>query len=250
MKSYVLLVVALTFTFGAAHAQTDASSVLRDPEMRQQILHAIVGDHELMMGLIGEVKKSDHAKMMIEHLLSVAAEPTDSEDHANANGKVDTRSALSPYAGKETRKIKALSTEDIKGYLDGEGRGAAMAAELNHYPGPRHALAVESALELSSNQTKAIKDIYDAMHAQAVELGREIVRKEEQLDRLFAGGQIDEPRLKSSVTEIARLQGDLRATHLRAHLATKKVLSAEQVKKYDELRGYGAPGADHPADMH
>jgi hypothetical protein len=45
------------------------------------------------------------------------------------------QSGHSPYAGQEKREIKALSAEDIEGYLTGQGMGFAKAAELNHYPG-------------------------------------------------------------------------------------------------------------------
>jgi hypothetical protein len=43
----------------------------------------------------------------------------------------------SPYSGQETREIKALSRDEISGYLSGDGMGFAKAAELNHYPGPK-----------------------------------------------------------------------------------------------------------------
>ena len=52
-----------------------------------------------------------------------------------------------PYAGLETREIKALSPEQIEDLLAGEGMGYALAAELNHYPGPRHVLALAAELQ-------------------------------------------------------------------------------------------------------
>jgi hypothetical protein len=39
------------------------------------------------------------------------------------------QSGHSPYAGQEKREIKALSHEDIEGYLAGEGMGFAKAGE-------------------------------------------------------------------------------------------------------------------------
>jgi hypothetical protein len=39
----------------------------------------------------------------------------------------------SPYVGQEGRKIKALSEEEVQGYLSGSGMGLAKAAELNHW---------------------------------------------------------------------------------------------------------------------
>jgi hypothetical protein len=41
------------------------------------------------------------------------------------------------------------------------------------------------------------------------------------------------------------MQGELRTVHLRAHLEMSRVLSTEQIKKYDELRGYAGKGASH-----
>lgn len=45
----------------------------------------------------------------------------------------------SPYAGLPAREIKALSPEEIADLAAGRGMGLALAAELNGYPGPRHA---------------------------------------------------------------------------------------------------------------
>jgi Spy/CpxP family protein refolding chaperone len=48
-----------------------------------------------------------------------------------------------------------------------------------------------------------------------------------------------------------QLQGELRVTHLTAHLEMKKILSPQQVAKYDELRGYGKDKqVEHPHGKH
>jgi hypothetical protein len=47
-----------------------------------------------------------------------------------------TSLAQSPYAGMQTRPIKALSAEQVADLKAGRGMGLAMAAELNGYPGP------------------------------------------------------------------------------------------------------------------
>ncbi len=41
--------------------------------------------------------------------------------------------AASPYAGQESREIKALSPEEISSLLSGKGMGFAKAAELNGF---------------------------------------------------------------------------------------------------------------------
>lgn len=144
-----------------------------------------------------------------------------------------------PYSGQELRTIKALSEDDVRAYLEGQGMGFAKAAELNRYPGPKHVLELMDALALSVEQGAAVKRSFDAMKATAVTLGRAIVEKETALDGLFARGEIDAKTLQAAVGEIARLQGELRAAHLAAHLETRELLSPQQIARYDELRGYG-----------
>jgi hypothetical protein len=58
----------------------------------------------------------------------------------------------SPYAGEQTREIKALSKEDIDELLRGGGWGLAKSAELNGMPGPTHVLDMAAELDLSAEQ--------------------------------------------------------------------------------------------------
>ena len=150
-----------------------------------------------------------------------------------------SQTANTPYAGQESRQIKSLSEAEVQAYLTGRGMGLAKPAELNSYPGPMHALELAEQLHLSEAQRAELQKVFEAMRAGAVRLGKLVVEKEEALNRLFAEGRASADNVQTAVGEIARLQGELRAVHLRAHLDTKRVLSPHQVKKYDELRGYG-----------
>jgi Spy/CpxP family protein refolding chaperone len=146
----------------------------------------------------------------------------------------------SPYMGQETRDIKALSPQDIDDYLHGRGLGYAKAAELNHYPGPRHVLELANELALTPEQLRQTRAIFETMHAQAVELGKQLVDKEQALDRQFANGSIDAVSLHALVSDIGVLQANIRYAHLVAHLEQKALLTTHQVQLYDQLRGYGA----------
>ena len=146
--------------------------------------------------------------------------------------------AMSPYAGKEGSEVKALTAEEMKAYREGTGMGLARPAELNHYPGPRHALDMAAELGLTDAQTARLKAVFDRMHAEAVALGGKIIEKEKALDSRFASGSIDEKTLRGLTSDIAAIQAELRAAHLKAHLETKRILTADQVARYDELRGY------------
>ncbi len=147
--------------------------------------------------------------------------------------------AASPYAGEDARPVKALSEDDVKALLAGDGHGYAKAAELNHYPGPSHALAMADALELNREQREVVEQARAAMKAEAIRLGRMLVDAEADLDALFASGEADAERVGALVREIGRIESDLRTAHLVAHLTTRDTLTAHQVNKYDEIRGYG-----------
>jgi Spy/CpxP family protein refolding chaperone len=142
------------------------------------------------------------------------------------------------YAGEERREIKSLSAEEIDALLNGQGMGLAKAAELNHYPGPRHVLELAAELRLTPEQRTRAQASFERMRGEGVRLGRRIVERERELDAMFAKGEIDASRLQAATAGIARLQGDLRAAHLAAHLDMRRILSPQQIAKYDELRGY------------
>jgi len=76
------------------------------------------------------------------------------------------------------------------------------------------------------------------MHTRAVALGRQYVESERDIDRGFAEGKIDEGRLRELVGAVERLRSELRFVHLRAHLQTTALLTPEQIRRYDALRGY------------
>lgn len=154
----------------------------------------------------------------------------------------------SPYRGLESREVKALSEQQIAGYLGGKGMGLALAGELNGYPGPKHVLDLASSLELSSTQRSEVQRIFETMQSEAIALGRRIVAAETSLESAFSDGSIDPELLRKSTEEIGVLQGRLRAVHLQAHLETKAILSSAQVQKYVELRGYDPDDPDDHND--
>ena len=151
---------------------------------------------------------------------------------------------VSPYAGQESRAIKARSAQEIEDLLAGRGMGLAKAAELNRYPGPRHVLELADQLVLSAAQRAETEQIFEAMQAEASRLGAEIVAAERALDARFAAGTITAPELEQLLDELGTLEGRLRMVHLRAHLAQRDVLTPAQRQQYEVLRGYeGAPSA-------
>jgi Spy/CpxP family protein refolding chaperone len=156
----------------------------------------------------------------------------------------------SPYAGQEQRALKSLSAEEVQGYLAGNGMGFAKVAELQHYPGPRHVLDLAPHLQLSEEQYRRTQSLFEEMRHVAVRLGTQLVERERHLEARFAAGTIAEAELEALVAEIATLQGQLRSVHLKAHIAQRNLLTPEQIRRYDMLRGYEASGQHAPGHRH
>src|SRR5881394_1940454 len=114
--------------------------------------------------------------------------------------------AANPYAGQQSRPIKALSEADVAALRGGEGMGFAKAAELNGYPGPRHVLDLAQELDLRDAQKQQVTAVRDRMSAAARSLGATLIEREAALDRLFASGEITPVRLNEEMAAIGDAQ--------------------------------------------
>lgn len=153
-----------------------------------------------------------------------------------------------PYAGEEQRWIKSLSAGEIESLRNGSGMGLAKLAELNHFPGPKHVLEVSGELGLSPSQLASTEALYEEMLGNAVAIGKDILTAESRLEQDFAEKTISAETLESALLEIGALRARLRYVHLEAHLRQERLLTSEQIQKYDELRGYR--GAAHGHSEH
>lgn len=153
---------------------------------------------------------------------------------------IATAESNSPYVGQESRSIKALSQQQISDLLDGNGLGYAKVAELNGFPGPAHVLELSTELKLSEEQVAQTEELFKAMKAEAKELGGDLVEAERQLELVFVSDSVSENKVISSTEKIGVIEGKLRAVHINAHLAQKRILTRHQIHKYNQLRGYGS----------
>ena len=176
-------------------------------------------------------------------LLAIAACGGDEPERSDA-----TRGQ--PYAGLKERRVRALSDERVADLLAGRGAGYALAAELNHYPGPMHVLELADELRLTDRQRRVARALEVENHRRAKALGRRLVQLEAQLDRAFRSGAISRNAVRRLTADIAALDGRLRALHLDAHLAMREVLEPAQVARYAELRGYAAAGHQTATNGH
>lgn len=143
-----------------------------------------------------------------------------------------------PYAGMQTRHVKALTDQQIADLRAGRGMGLALAAELNGYPGPLHVLELADRLGLKADQRERVQELFEAMKVEAITAGEKVIEAEAALDRAFKDRTITPERLADLSAAIGITQGELRAIHLKYHLTTAALLTADQSLKYAEFRGY------------
>lgn len=155
-----------------------------------------------------------------------------------------------PYAGQENREIKALTTQEIEGYLNGMGMGLSLVAELNHYPGPRHVLELADQLELSDQQIEQTQALFNQMKKKAMTIGETYIAKERELNKMFETENVSSSTVDSLVVEIGKIKGTLRATHISTHIEMRNILTSEQIKQYDKLRGYGSDNTTEHSHSH
>jgi Spy/CpxP family protein refolding chaperone len=117
-----------------------------------------------------------------------------------------------------------------------------LPAELNGVPGPRHVLDLAHELSLSHQQRMRVQQIFDAMRAAVMPAGQRYLAAVDALEEDFRAGTLTEESLPDRITEVHRLEGDLAAAHLVAHLQTAQALTAEQIAVYQQ-RGY-APASE------
>jgi hypothetical protein len=169
--------------------------------------------------------------------LSPAAVPA--QDHSGYS---------SPYAGLETRANKSLSGTDLKELRRGGGWGLALAAELNGAPGPAHLLELRDKIPLSADQIVTIQQIFNEMQTEAIAAGARLIAAEEAIEAAFRAANLDDARLRALIAQAEEARAELRFIHLSRHLSTPPLLSADQIAKYNTLRGYGSdPCANVPA---
>jgi Spy/CpxP family protein refolding chaperone len=155
-----------------------------------------------------------------------------------------------PYAGLQSRSIKTLSDQQIADLNAGRGMGLALAAELNGYPGPIHAIELREQLRLSPDQVSKLRALFEAMKAETIPLGATLISQERQLNDSFANHTITLASLQATTKDIGTTQATLRAAHLKYHLATVDILTPEQVARYNELRGYKSEEGPHNHHQH
>jgi hypothetical protein len=159
---------------------------------------------------------------------------------------------ISPHKDQAGMGLRGLNEKEIAELKAGSGMALARAAELNNYPGPRHVLDAIAAgkLAASDEQRERIAQLFTGMNRDAVRVGSQILHEEQSLETGFRTATMTESDLHARVARIADLRGELREIHLAAHVTTRALLSADQIARYNELRGYTGSGIKNHDHQH
>jgi len=101
-------------------------------------------------------------------------------------------------------------------------------------------LELATQLELSQEQLEQTRAIHSRMESDAKAAGASLVAAERELDTLFRTRKATPELLNAALQKVASTEARVREVHLLAHIEQTKVLSAEQIARYGELRGYGS----------
>ncbi|MEM0962428.1 MAG: hypothetical protein AAGK21_07850 [Bacteroidota bacterium] len=173
-------------------------------------------------------------------LATALAVPAGAQHGANGHGAT----------GRDAQVPSGLSADDVRGLLTGGGLGMARPAELNGYPGPLHVIELAEPLQLTDEQLETAQQLREAMLAEAVPLGRQLVDAEQALDAVFAAGDATEADIEQAVSHAASVHARLRAVQLRTHLAMRDALTDDQLRAYGRLRGHASPAGGHQRRQH
>lgn len=154
-----------------------------------------------------------------------------------------------PYAGEQNRAITSLSAEDVKALQEGQGWGLAKPAEFNGVPGPAHLLELAQEIGLSQTQVEQVQKLFKDMKAQAIALGNEYIAAEKAVDDYFRQGKFSDRVLREVVDQAEQARANLRFLHLSYHHKTLEVVTPEQIKQYNQLRGYDQMREDPCANI-
>jgi Spy/CpxP family protein refolding chaperone len=120
--------------------------------------------------------------------------------------------------------------------LNGEAAGQTLVAEKNGFPSPQKIISLKDKLGITKDQLKKINEILTNLPISATVKGQEIVEAEEELNKLFESGTINEKTLRTKLERIGKMRADLRFVHLQIYLKEKQILSVNQWERLKELQ--------------
>ncbi len=133
--------------------------------------------------------------------------------------------------------LKTLSDVKYTALVNGNDiDGMSLAAELNRYPLPDKVLKYKKEVNLSPVQVDKLSAIAKELHRKKLEMGQIIINNEKTIDSLFRTNRFNNGALIFYANRYGLYQGEIRNAILQACLATRQLLSVQQVNKYEALQ--------------
>jgi Spy/CpxP family protein refolding chaperone len=139
-------------------------------------------------------------------------------------------------ADSTTSPLKTMSYEQYKAYAAGLDINKQDAvAELNNYPSVRKVLNLKKELALTTEQVAQLNTINAELKRKMKEMGAFIIKNETTLNELFRTKQINDGSLIFYTNRAGLYIGELRNAMLQTYLKVQNILTAEQLKKYQQI---------------
>jgi len=139
-------------------------------------------------------------------------------------------------AGKHS-PVRTLTYAQYQAYKKGEaGEDLAMVAEMNHYPLPDKVLRWRSELDLSPIQIKKITEASTYLRKRRLQIGGSIIDTERVLDSMFRYHKTLDGDVIFFSNRYGLYQGELKNAFLQACVSTQKLLSQQQLNKFESLQ--------------
>jgi Spy/CpxP family protein refolding chaperone len=120
--------------------------------------------------------------------------------------------------------------------LKGDPAGQTAVAENNGFLSPQKIVSLKEQLGLTKDQLRKMDEMLTNLPISVNVKGQEIVEAEEELNKLFESGTINEKTLRVKLERIGKMRADLRFIHLQVYLREKQIISAKQWDRLKELQ--------------
>jgi Spy/CpxP family protein refolding chaperone len=144
--------------------------------------------------------------------------------------------SLLSFAFTLTLHAQVTVPPDKEQLLSGGATGQTVVAEKNGFPAPQKVVSFKDQLGLTKDQLKKMNEIITNLPIAATIKGQDIVEAEEELNKLFESGTINEKTLRTKLERIGKMRAELRFVHLQVYLKEKLILTAKQWERLKELQ--------------
>lgn len=133
--------------------------------------------------------------------------------------------------------VRTLSNAQYNAYIKGiDLNKQSYVAELNHYPLPDATLRYKKEIDLSPIQIKQLTDVVTFLNMKKKEVGESIIHNEKVLDSLFRTRKADEGSIIFYGNRYGLYEGEYRTALLQACFRTEKILTAQQIRRFEALQ--------------